>query len=76
MGMLIVLLLFFVLLALLIDLRQLLETRSVKIWAVYSLLMLIGVTLVILSLTPIHQVNLFFPIERVMRPVSQWVFQL
>lgn len=75
MGMLIVLLLFFVTLALIIDTRQLVQERSFKVWFLYSLLLMIGISFVILSMTPIHQLNLFSPVERVMHPICQWVFQ-
>lgn len=73
--MLIVLLLFFVTLALIIDTRQLVQERSFKVWFLYSLLLMIGISFVILSMTPIHQLNLFSPVERVMHPICQWVFQ-
>ncbi|KUO94652.1 hypothetical protein [Ferroacidibacillus organovorans] len=75
MGMLIVLLFFFVTLALIIDTRQLVQERSFKVWFLYSLLLMIGISFVILSMTPIHQLNLFSPVERVMHPICQWVFQ-
>lgn len=73
--MLIVLLFFFVTLALIIDTRQLVQERSFKVWFLYSLLLMIGISFVILSMTPIHQLNLFSPVERVMHPICQWVFQ-
>lgn len=57
------------------DLRPLIADHSAKVWAIYSGLTALGLTLLVLSFLNTGRLNIFAPVEQMLGPAGRWVFR-
>ncbi|MCY0903177.1 MAG: hypothetical protein OWU32_13530 [Firmicutes bacterium] len=61
--------------AVLVDVRPLVQEGSAKVWSLYGGITGLSIALLILSVAMDHDSDIFAPLENILQPLSKWVFQ-
>lgn len=66
---------FILLIAVLVDVRPLVQEGSPKVWSLYGGITGLSIALLILSVVMGHDSDIFTPLENILHPLSKWVFK-
>lgn len=66
---------FILLIAVLVDVRPLVQEGSLKVWSLYGGITGLSIALLILSVVMGHDSDIFTPLENILHPLSEWVFK-